>query len=259
MPEEYGSLKHKVPKEKGEAPNSPQAFKDFADSITKPPTGAKSQLAIVQSDGSIAYRTIKGDANFEQDGTVSITPNSVGSSEIVDGSIADTDLASPNNGVWKTIHQAETFVPPGIAPEVYILTRNGLVKNGVAFEGIQSPTLIGWIPTDRAVAGKTTKMRIIGSLVTNATAPTSTFELQMMTFAVAATSESKLKLNLSESGFLLGPAFAAPAAQTVVQKVGAEANARPEGVYVPAVSVSVATTAAQSAVLLSWQLQVKNV
>jgi|GEM_PF-2928812 len=72
MPEKYGSLELSVPKEKGEAPNGPQAFKDFGDSLMKPPTGSAKQLLIVQSTGSAAYKAMKGDATLAEDGTLTI-------------------------------------------------------------------------------------------------------------------------------------------------------------------------------------------
>jgi len=82
MPEEYGSLKLKVPKEKGEAPDAPQAFKDFSDSITKPATGGTGQFLIVQSTGSAAYKAMKGDATLAEDGTLTIGAKKVTDSKL---------------------------------------------------------------------------------------------------------------------------------------------------------------------------------
>ena len=94
MPEEYGSLKLKVPKSEGEAPDGPKAFKEFADSIAKPPTGAKNQVAIVQSDGSIVYKTIKGDGTLEQDGTLTLPAGAVVPSKI--GTLPSCKVSTPN-------------------------------------------------------------------------------------------------------------------------------------------------------------------
>jgi|GEM_PF-3115766 len=84
MPEEYGALKLKVPKEKGEAPNGPQAFKDFADSIAKPATGATGQLLIVQNTGDVVYKAIKGNATLAEDGTLSIANKAIVAAMIAD-------------------------------------------------------------------------------------------------------------------------------------------------------------------------------
>ncbi len=88
MPEKYGSLEVSVPKEKGEAPNGPQAFKDFADSLIKPPTGAAKQLLIVQSTGAVAYKAMKGDATLAEDGTLTI-----GAKKVLESMLADAVVA----------------------------------------------------------------------------------------------------------------------------------------------------------------------
>lgn len=88
--------------------------------------------------------------------------NSVNSSKIEDGTVTDVDLASPNNGVYRTLLSANALLAAGV-PEAAgtILPRaNGTVASVPFAVGSMSPVYFFWNPTGYTVSGMTTKLRL---------------------------------------------------------------------------------------------------
>ncbi len=252
MPEEYGPLKLKVPKGKGDGAKAPQAFKDFADSILKPATAAKSQLAIVQSDGSIVYKTIKGDANLEQDGTLTLTPSSVGSSEVVDGSLTDSDLASPNNSAYRTMAQGTGVYESEKEGTRYFLQNGTLQTISLLLGGIA--ILFYFAKADYEVAGKTQKLRMRAQQITSEAGPGTTLTVGM--YPVTAVGAGLLTLGSVITGSTV--AFASTAAKTLAQGNSGDFAIPSDGYYIFGVTNS-GKTATSSQQTLSFQLQTHSV
>ncbi|HEY6731910.1 MAG TPA: hypothetical protein VI039_12920 [Solirubrobacterales bacterium] len=250
--------------------------------------GTKKQIIVCNSSGVPQYVTMVGDATIDEEGSLqlgskvvgtselgdkavttakldddsvgsaAIAPGAVGASEVANASLTDAELESPNNGVWKTIAQAQGMVTGGLALGDYIFTNTGLLKSeGTAVN--QSIPFIGWRPADVAVAGKTTKMRVNGQIAVNGTAPTTSFELELSAFSIPLGSGAT-EIKLSKGSVVIsGATFAAPGSRTQTQAVGSEKDVPVEGIYVPTIRLLASTPAGASFCVVSWQLQIRHV
>lgn len=97
----------------------------------------------------------------------------VDSANIKDASVADADLASPSNGVWRTL-----FENPFSATSVLVLGSyftpgpyGVLAAHNTGQPAAQAPVPFFYDPADYAVAGKAIRLRLVATVLTNATPP----------------------------------------------------------------------------------------
>jgi hypothetical protein len=228
------------------------------------------------TDLSYSDLPVSGDTNNASD---VITPlneiksyvNSAGwvdSSRIVDGTVTDTDLASPNNSVYKTILTAPaTILALDAAAATYAL--DGTQDNDgapyvsgtattVGSGDVPAIPLIYFDDADYTVGSKTTKLRLRAQVNTNATAwssVTATFGLYPVTFAGAADTLT-ITLGTVVSGSTV--AIANPSASTTNQGNSGDFTIPSDGQYCIGVVTS-ATLTNNAAALLTAQLQTRNV
>jgi hypothetical protein len=103
-----------------------------------------------------------------------LADNAVTATKVAAGALADTKLASPNNAVWKTLAQVQGSALAGLIAQRYYVAQGGALQDGLSTAGVIVP-VIPINPTWYAVAGKTTQLRLLTTVVTNATAPASNF------------------------------------------------------------------------------------
>lgn len=186
--------------------------------------------------------------------TGKIADGSVTAAKIAAGAgIADSQLASPNNAVYRTVHHwagRGTLLASG---SKYII---GAGNFTVA--GSDTTTAIDPFYFDDAdlASALTPKFRLRVQVYTNATAPTSTFTvgLYSITAVAGGANAHNWSINASaETGSTLP--FAAPALSTRNQSATSNFAVPADGHYVPVVAVSVASMVANSAVEIAVQLQ----
>lgn len=172
-------------------------------------------------------------------------------------SVADTQLASPNNAVRKLVHGPH---PPGIAvggalTGTYTLDNNGSLSLSGANANVVP---FHFDPADYAVAGKTTKLLVKALAITNNTAPAVNFTMgySLVTSIGGASSVSITPVFGAAAGSTA--AINAPAASVGTTASSSQFAAFAAGTYVPTVIVS-GTLAANNVTELVWQLFVVNV
>lgn len=103
----------------------------------------------------------------------SLASGAVGTDEIADGTVADTDLASPNNAVYKQVLSVASQWTAGVPGGTKQLmgTSVGLLSSATDTNAAIHVPIIYLDNADYDVAGKTTKLRVRATLLTNGTAP----------------------------------------------------------------------------------------
>ena len=103
-----------------------------------------------------------------------LATSSVDATKILDASVTDAELASPNNATWKPVLRAAGFLPGGSGNAIYFFSDDG---NGLDSGGSLGLTLadtgifMSYLQASNyAVTGKTTQLRIALSVILNATA-----------------------------------------------------------------------------------------
>ena len=185
-----------------------------------------------------------------------IGESKVESKHIKDGTVSDTDLASPNNSAYKHILDDNTFVIAGTVVGTYLFAATGLLSAAEAAAGITMPYLD---PADYAVAGKTTKYRLRAQVYTNAVAPTATFVVGLFPISAVAGAEGKVKPTVGTITEGSQVTFTTPAKETRSQGNSGDFTAPAAGHFALGVTTSTATTAAKSDEIICVQLQVRNV
>lgn len=182
-------------------------------------------------------------------GTIAIS-----SSQITDGTITDTDLASPNNAAYRTVFSSAGIVAAGVTAGTYYFANQAAIASAGATTGV--PNIVPITSTDFSVANKTANMRIRAGWTTNAVAPTSTFTLGL--YPITAVAGAAGNTNVTLGTVLAGStaALVAPAASSKNQIASTDFAVPTSDVYVLGVTTSVATTAASSYTTFQILLQV---
>lgn len=173
--------------------------------------------------------------------------------------LADADLASPNNGVPRTIFGvAGASIQAGFAAATYLLANNNIGINAAATDAEKCPV---WTPdaADYAVAGKTTELRIIAHMITNGVAPGVNFtpELRRIT-AVSGGSGTAMDFTTAAGIATAAAAPSSAAAGTRVESSWVGIATLTAGMYVWAVTTAGAA-AASSLTSLSLALEMRHV
>lgn len=181
--------------------------------------------------------------------------------QLLDGTVADTDLASPNNAVYKTLLVARGGLGSDTTAGTYHLTAGGNDKHAVAVPvaslAASIPQVIYFDDADYTVSSKTQKLRVRAQILTNATQPTITFTFGLYPVTVAGGADQiTFTLGTVVPGSTV--AFASPAASTASQNNSGDFTIPADGVY--ALGLVTSGTLTNNAVVIpSAQLQSRHV
>lgn len=118
-----------------------------------------------------------------------LATSSVDSNKIVDGAVADTDLASPNNGVYRTVVNAGGLFTADATTGVQLFTTSGLFVGS----GVSSSVALALFHLQAAafsVAGKTTRLRVSILVGENATVSGATFTAGLYPVTIAGAADA---------------------------------------------------------------------
>lgn len=164
-----------------------------------------------------------------------LATNSVDATKVLDASITDTELASPNNAVWRPIF---TYSAPITA------TASGTYYPGLTgfSSGLSSTVrMFPWSLTAAAVAGKTTRWRTRTIAATNGTAPGQTFTIGVV--PITASGGVANTLTLTAGAAIATSVVTTPAANSIVPVTGSTISAPATGLYLLSVDLSGAVVA----------------
>lgn len=188
-----------------------------------------------------------------------IAANAVDNTKVLAGSLADTALASPTSGVWRTIAHANSM---GVALSGGSLQHTfgaGVFINSGTFPATNSPVQIPITASALAIAGKTTNLRIGASLATNTVTPASSFTVGLNLLSSVGGGSGTMAFLPALASVGSQVTFTTPASATVVAPAYSAAFALPaDGTYVFCLQPS-ASMAAGSAVSISAFLQLRHI
>lgn len=152
------------------------------------------------------------------------------------------------------LFQASAFIPAGTTAGSYLIATDGTLVSGATSKPIYWFRYTG---SDFTVAGTSNPtMKLRGQLAVNAVAPTSTIALTMNAATIAGTG-GQMTWTIGSSQ-LTTVSFVAPSASSVAGTNGSVVGNPVSGVYAPVITISVATTAANSACCLTAQVFLGN-
>lgn len=170
--------------------------------------------------------------------------------------VADLDLASPNNGVWRVLAQ-HTGRYAGAAAGTYGVTGGGVTTLSGGDLGGALGTF-RFIASEFAVPGKITKLRLVVQTSVNAVAPANTLThgLHTITASAGGVGVNSLTLGAAVAGSAV--AVANPGAGTFTSATGPEFAAPADANYILGL-VSSGGAAANSVRSFYVQLQMRHV
>jgi hypothetical protein len=193
--------------------------------------------------------------------------------------ITDANLASPNNSAYRTILQAKSNLNEnaGASTNKFMLgsvsglgpgasgVNGGAMRSGFGMSpwgetvGLLSlpPDVIYFAAADYAISSKTSKLRVSGMILPNATAPGINFTFGMYPLTSAG-AEKELALTLGTVVPGSTAAVTTPSASTPKREVSGDFTIPADGFYALGVVIS-STMAAKSFALASAHLQVRAV
>lgn len=141
--------------------------------------------ALIGNGGTPTMTALTGDVTVGATGVTAIGASKVTSAMILNGEIVSADLnaaagvtdaqlASPNNGAYKTLFSTQTYAGGSTTGTYYVPTGAGvlLASTGIStVPGSQAPPIINLYSSDYAVTGKTTKLRVDTTVAVGSTAP----------------------------------------------------------------------------------------
>ncbi len=142
-----------------------------------------------------------------------LAANAVTTAKITDANVTDAKLTSPNNNVYRSLIFASAYAGLQPVASYAFAPGNGtssLIASGTSTAGLP-PAAIRLTSTDYAVAGKTTKLRLIGHVFVGATAPSTvslTFGLSLLSitggnYAVGGTAFSVVSSGLATNNIFV--------------------------------------------------------
>lgn len=229
------------------------------------PTGGIANLAVtdtkIANDAVTTNKILNDAVTTAKIGTGQVSlgklaADSVDSSKIVNASVADGDLASPNNGVYRTIAQTSNlFVALGA--NTYVMNATGSTPSTAGSSQAIAPLIIPWNTTHYAVAGKSTVLRLAVMGSTNSIASTSTFAWGIYPVSASAGAASQLTTTLGALGSVTA-GYTTPAASTVLTPQYTTDFTLATGVYVIGCVITGAM-AATSVLNVNTFLQIRHV
>lgn len=215
------------------------------------------EWADVQDNDDAIVAVVNGDlddSNIASGAAIDLAKIDVGSG------VTDAQLASPNNSVYRTIAYADSFLFEA-ASGFYLLGAGTNKTSGGTFSVITQPPMTIWLSSsDYAVAGKTTKLRLRGTVIANATAPAVTFSFGLLPLSAVAGGGGEISYTIGAAVTGSSVSAASPPANSATAVTGSDFTfpaIAPS--YLLGVTVSGGTMAANSVVSAHAHLQVRNV
>ena len=178
----------------------------------------------------------------------------------LNGNIDTTNLATSAKpvtllGQYRTVSEAQSFVTAGATSAAYMFRWGSGVQPSAS--SAATAAAMYFDPSDFAVSGLTTKMRVRGVVTTNGTAPAITFTFGLYPVAASGGASSIIHtLGTVVSGSTA--AVATPAINSVTAAVSSDFNVPSAGGYALGIALS-GTTAASSACFVMARLEVHHV
>lgn len=171
---------------------------------------------------------------------------------VAGGLVSDSQLASPNNGVYKTILEGGGHIGAGVAAATFFFQHTGVL--GASTVATTAPAkIIRLEAADYAVSGLTTKLRIRLQAAPNTTDSTVTFTAGL--YPVALSGSIVYTLGTVVSGSQTGALN--PSTAAFAENESTDVTIPSDDYYTIGILTS-GTTAASSYTALTAQLQVRN-
>jgi hypothetical protein len=164
-----------------------------------------------------------------------LATNSIDATKILDASVTDTELASPNNAVWRPVFQHSAQIPAATSGTLYASLAGWASNLSSAVE------LFPWSLTAVDVAGKTARWRTRTVVATNGTAPGQTFTVGVV--PITASGGASNALTLTAGAAIATSVVTTPAANSIVAVTGSTISAPATGPYLVSVGLSGAVAA----------------
>jgi hypothetical protein len=220
-------------------------------------TGTNEWADVEDNDKAIRDVVNGGLDNNNLSGSAAIT-----GANIASATVADSNLASPNNSVYRVLLQSTAGVSNDATAATYIMTGDiGKYASGAtlafAANEILAPPMVYFDDADYTVAGKTQKLRIRAHVLTNATAPAITFTVGLYPVTCAGSADSfTFTLGTLVTGS--GAAVASPSSSSVTTTAGTDFTIPADGGYALGVVTS-GTIANNAAAVVYATLQTRHV
>lgn len=187
--------------------------------------------------------------------TDKLAPSSVTLAKVHGATAAEWEYAYSQ---WRPLHERSyRFDAPTSAGGPYLLLDSSSGGSGVnaSAAGAAIPAFY-WDPVDRAAGSRTIRLRIRGTALVNATAPSCTFTIGLYPVNAVAGGAATTSITLGTVNSST-VAFASPSANSLNQAVSTEITGLTAGFFVLGVAVST-NAAANSAVAIRAALQIKQ-
>lgn len=167
--------------------------------------------------------------------TKHLKASAVTSAKILDGTVADADLASPSNGIYTPLFESHTTLGNELGnASTSLLIPGKINENPGIYEGAANPIadlpFFAFFKADREVAAKTLKMRLRAWIAANGTFPeglTFTFGLHKVKAVAGVAGKFSYELEARVASL----AFAEPPNNAITHKVGADFAIPADGLY----------------------------
>lgn len=230
-------------------------------------TGTNEWADVEDNDNAIVA-VVNGDlddSNIASGAAIDLAKIDVGSG------VTDAQLASPNNSAYRTIAIAGGFigqVAGEVANATFLIGGAYNLRSGESFSATgpsgDAPTLAAPPPifylnsADYAVAGKTTKLRVRGTVATNNYAPAVTFTFALCPLGSIAGGAGAISFTLGTLVSGSDVSLVTPAANSAGSATGTDFDFPSSGPYMLAVAVT-GTMTLLAVTSVHAHLQVRNV
>lgn len=181
----------------------------------------------------------------------------IGTDNITNASLLDTDLASPNNSVWRPVFQVGgSAVAGGTTAGTYGMASGiGAVVLSTGPNVFPIPV---WhsVGADLAVAGKTTQVRVRADVVVNATAPAVNFTVGLYPITASGGANNST-ITYTIGSVVASALFTTPSASIPTRAEGTAVSLPAAGSYLFAVVVS-GTASANSLSSITAVLEMRH-
>lgn len=174
---------------------------------------------------------------------------------LANGAVTDAKLASPNNGVYKTLVTANAYMSAQIVAVYYVSITGKRWASGYPVSDTQEvqPHVLYFDDADYAVASKTQKLRVRMQVAVGSTSPSTT----VLTGGLYPISVSGGNWTLGSVVSGTTAASTGLATNTLSSFASSDATIPSDGAYCLGVAVTSATV--PSGIAVSLQLQTRNV
>lgn len=189
-----------------------------------------------------------------------IAANSIDGTKIIDGSLTDSELFSPNNGVYRNIYQGAASIVGGTVVGTYFFSSAASASGstaGVSGSPGAYPDLVPLTAADYAVVGRTTRIRVLYTWAVNAVAPTASFTAGLYPISLLAGSGA---MTTTLGAVVTGTTVLASNPPGAAANFGAsgDINLPANAIYVPGFTITGGTTAASSIITFNYFLQIRH-